>query len=325
MSIFGFYLSTQQLGIICVVMALILGVILIKDSILDEITLFTPMELNKVNKVTSKFNVKRETSLMVARKSNRIRTFSEFFKKTKIFPFNDGTRDEYIDLIDRLNLHDDNGYKRVPEEFYVQSCLNVVGVICLSLGIFLFSKITGVGLLSGVALFTLVVIPIVYKQPLDKLRKLKRENLMQIDKDMIEFISMFYYRFSNQSREFDLSDLIDSFLPLANSDMHRMLVRFQLDINGLGDANAINILHRKYGDSSYVTSFCNIALGILEKHPNAYIQLDGLFDRLNTFNRLRYKKMCEKKHLKKKNAYKIILGIFCIELAVFIVFGILVV
>lgn len=325
MTILGFYISTQQLGTLCVIVSLILGIILIKDSVLSEITLFTPLELNKVNKVTSKLNVKRETNLMVARKSNRVKMFTEIFQKVKVFPFNDGTRDEYIDLIDRLNLHDENGYKRVPEEFYVQSCFNVLGVIGASAFLFLFSKMSGVGICNALGLFILVLIPMAFKRPMDKLRKLKKINLKAIDVDMIEFISMFYYRFSNQSRDFDLSDLIDSFLPLANTDMHRMLVRFQLDINGLGDASALDILHRKYGDSTYVTAFCNTALGILEKHPNAYIQLDGLFDRLSSVNRLRYKKMCEQKHIKKKNAYKIILGIFCVEMLVFIVYGIMVV
>lgn len=323
MSLFGFYLSTQELGVICLVLCLVLGVLLIKDSVLSEITLFTPYELSKINKVTSKLNSKRETNLVVTEKSNRVKTYSNLFRKSKVFPFDEGTRDEYVELIDRLNLHDENGYKRVPDEFYVQSCMNVLALISFSFGLFIFSKISGATILNAVGLFSLVLIPVVYKRPLSKLRKMKKQNIIEIDKDMIEFINMFYYRFSNQKREFDLADLIDSFLPLANEDMHRMLVRFQLDINGLGDENAINMLHRKYGDSIYVTSFCNVALGVLEKHPNAYVQLDGLFDRLNSVNRLRYKKMCERKHAKKKNAYMIILGIFCVEMLIFIVFQIM--
>lgn len=325
MTIFGIYLTTQQLGLICILVTVTLGVVLVKNSVLEELTSFTPFELSKVNRVTSKFNSRRETSLAVAQKGNRVKKLSEVFLKIRIFPFGEGTRDEYVDLIDRLNLQDDNGYKRVPEEFYVQSCLNVFGVIGGAIVLVLFSRISGYGVLEGIGFCTLVTIPLVFKLPLEKLRSLKKNNLIEIDKDMPEFISMFYYRFSNQSINFDLSDLIDSFLPLANSDTHRMLVRFQLDINGLGDASAIEILNKKYGDSTYVTSFCNIALGILEKRPNAYVQLEGLFERLNTFNRLRYKKMCEKKHLKKRNAYKIIMGIFCIELAVFIIFGIVMV
>lgn len=322
MDLFGFYLSTQELGTICLVVCLILGVFLIKDSILSEITLFTPSELSKINKVTAKLNSKREENIVITQKSNRTKLFCKRFKKLKVFPFEEGTREEYIELIDRLNLHDDNGYKRVPEEFYVQSCLNVLSLVGFAVCLCLVAEISGFTILNAISLFSLVLIPIIYRLPLNKLRKLKKANLVEIDKDMVEFINMFYYRFSDRKIGFDLSDLIDSFLPLANPDMHRMLVRFQLDINGLGDENAISLLHRKYGDSAYVTSFCNVALGVLEKHPNAYIQLDGLFDRLNSVNRLRYKKMCEKKHAKKKKAYLVILGIFCVEMIIFIVFQI---
>lgn len=323
MTFFGFYVSTQQLGITCIILALVLAVLLIKDSILDEITLFTPVELRKVNKAMNKFNSQREVNVVVSEKSKKVKLFSELFKKLKIFPFSDDVRDEYIELIARLDVKDKNGYRKVPEEFYVQSCFNVISLVVGCLGCFWLAKISGETLLNLISLIALIMIPVVYRMPLTTLRKDKKKNIVEIDKDMIEFISMFYYRFSNEKIEFDLDDLIDSFLPLANKDMYRMLVRFQLDIRGLGDANALNILHRKYGDSAFVPTFCNVALGVLEKRPNAYIQLSGLFDRLESMNRLRYKKECEKKHAKKKNAYKIILGLFCVEMAVFIVFQIM--
>lgn len=323
MSFLGFYLDTQELGIICLIICLILGILLIKDSILNEITLFTPSELNKVNKAMSSLNSKRDTSYVLSKKSARVKKLSKIFNQFRIFPFSDDDRMEYVDLIDRLNLYDDNGYRKLPEEFYVQSCLNVIALIGFSSCSIVFSTVMGSSLLGGIGLVSLIFAPLVYKRPLTKLRKLKKVNITKIDRDMIEFISMFYYRFSNKNREFDLSDLIDSFLPLANKDMYNMLIRFQLDINGLGDESAINLLHKKYGDSAYVTSFCNVALGVLEKHQNAYIQLDGLFTRLSSVNRLQYKKQCEKKHVKKRNAYKIILGIFGLEMLIFIVFQIM--
>lgn len=325
MSVFGIYLSTKVIGIILLLICIGLFVGLLKDSLMAEVTRFTPGELNKVLKVTNKLNAQREENIILSKKNMQNKKLCKIYRRMRIFPYSESTKVEYVELIERLNVKDSYGYKVVPDELYVESCNNVIALVCACVILVVVGQLLGEKWIDAFGVFLAVLIPVVYRAPLTKLRKLKKKNLVKIDNDMIEFINMFYYRFSNKSIDFNLDDLIDSFLPLANPEMSRMLVRFQLDINGLGDETALNLLQKQYGDSTYVTTFCNVALGLLEKHPNAYVQLDSLFERLNTISRLKYKKVCELKHKKKKNAYKIILGIFCLEMLVFIVFQIMVI
>lgn len=325
MSIFGIYIGIKEVGVILLLICIGLFIALLKDSLMAEVTRFTPGELNKVLKVTNKLNSQREENIILSKKNMQTRRLRRIYRQMKIFPYSQSIKEEYIELIERLNVKDSYGYKLTPDELYVESCNNVIALVCACVTLVSVGQLLGEKWIDAFGVFLAVLLPVVYRAPLNRLRKLKKKNLVKIDNDMIEFINMFYYRFSNRNIDFNLDDLIDSFLPLANPEMSRMLVRFQLDINGLGDEAALNLLQKKYGDSTYVTTFCNVALGLLEKHPNAYVQLDSLFERLNTISRLKYKKVCELKHRKKKNAYKIILGIFCLEMLVFIVFQIMVI
>lgn len=323
MSIFGIYLSTKTIGVIFLLICVCLFIGLLKDSLMSEVTKFTPSELNKVLKVTNKLNERREENIVLSKKNMQTKKLCKIYRRLRIFLYSESTKEEYVELIERLNVKDSYGYKVVPDELYVESCNNVIALVCTCIMLVVSGQLLNVKWIDAFGVFLAVLIPVVYRAPLTKLRKMKKKNLIKIDNDMIEFINMFYYRFSNRNINFNLDDLIDSFLPLANPEMSRMLVRFQLDINGLGDEAALNILQKQYGDSTYVNIFCNVALGLLEKHSNAYVQLDSLFERLNTISRLKYKKVCELKHKKKKNAYRIILGIFCLEMLVFIVFQIM--
>lgn len=322
MRIFGYYFTVEQIGFICLCAILLILFSMIRQNYLDGITTFTSSEMKKVNQVVSKMNYQRERKFETSSRNRKLINRSKFFIKLKVFSFSDEIKEEYRELIDRLGETDESGNRRIPESYYLESCYNVLLLIGISIAFSVLGKAMNFSLLNLVSLGALAVIPYGYRMPINSLRKKKRQTVKLIDIDMIEFINMFYYRFSDENIELRLDDLIDSFIPLANDEMRRLLRRFELDTRQLGDVSALRILQKKYGDSKYIASFCTVALGVLQKQPNAYVQLSNLFDRLNSVSRLRYKKICEVKHEKKKKAYNIILGIFCLEMLLLVVFQI---
>ena len=312
-NVFGLVLSKEQITIIAIIATAILYALLWYNVWADSISKYTIFEKAKINKSLTRMTKDRKLSQTAVKRRRNAEKYANWFRKMKVFPFTKAREEEINELIFNMEITSEDGVPKTANEYYVQSCIFAISALLTSLFL---------ALLWSPCIMGLVAVPFVYGIPYSMLRKQHMENIRQIEVQMPKFISMFYYRFRDETQLLRLDALIADFLPLANVPMRRLLMQLNTDLSAMSDIEALEKLIERYPESRYVHSFCTVAIGVWKKQQNAYLQLYNLYSELKLIRRVSFHNQMEEQTRKISRTLGAIWLLFGMEMTIFIIFQI---
>lgn len=194
------------------------------------------------------------------------------------------TRDEYIRYIITTDKRID-GALVSPEEIYVQQFLIVLITVVISLAASLFWKYLIFGSLLALWLKRI---------PLDNMKEVYQANSKEIVKQFSEFYDMYYCQFISKDSVKKIYDICQSFMPVANPVMRKMLDRFMIDLE-LDEGFAIRELDYRYSDNKYIHKFCSVAKVRLQGDEAAFASMIAFREELQNEKKLSLRRQLEKR------------------------------
>lgn len=270
-SLLGKPISLNSLYTLSLFVCLVVFSILIARRKFRLATKYSSLELKKYKKALELMNTNTAMSVALGIKNDKTSRKVAQLRKFIFFDYNERHMKEVSNQLRILNKKDEEGLPVTSDDIYIKSCIYSGIYITVIVIASLFNLIFLLGLL-----FKKVVENIPYAMLNGEVKKLIKD----IDVQMPQFISLFYYKFRKQESVFDLQPLLDDFSPMANESMIRLLNLLKTSIKDMGDEQALGYITVLYGESSYVRQFTSCAMALCKYQDNAIVQLNNLYEEL---------------------------------------------
>lgn len=172
-----------------------------------------------------------------------------------------------------------------PEEIYTQQVLIVFGITIVCLILTIFNKFFIFGILLGF---------VCWKIPVDNMKDVYQKNAKEIVKQFSEFYDLYYCQFISKDCVKKIYDICQSFMPIANPIMKKMLDRFMIDLEQ-DESFALRELDYRYSDNKYIHKFCSVAKVRLQGDDAAFSSLTAFREELQTERKLSMRRQLERR------------------------------
>lgn len=200
-----------------------------------------------------------KTTTAQQEKNQRIKAIvADIFKDIKIFPYSDDYQREVNQMLVALDKKDQFGKHLTVDDIFVQQCLwsfSSIGIgflLTLAMSIS-FGGFTAAGMLA------VLTAPFLFHVPLMNLRSEFKESQLIAMSQWLEFYNMYYTQFMMKDSTAQLPDVIDNFLPLANTELTKILSIFKNDLTTHEVEVALDKLKKRYPSNTRIHKFVSVA------------------------------------------------------------------
>lgn len=234
--------------------------------------------------------LKRGSKYSKSRKQTLVALTADVLRETKIFPFTAAYEEEVNKIIVAMDKRIDDELMTV-NHLYLQQCLCAFGSLGIAV-LMIMAQYVSSGEFVPVWFALVLAAPILFKIPLWNMRSEFVKEQKFAMSQWLEFYNMYYAQFAQENYGL-LIDVVDNFLPLANSALSKILKRFRMDLDTGGDEYALDRLKNRYRDNMRIHKFVSVALMRLNGDKSALDMMRSVQDDLLAEENLAYEKYIE--------------------------------
>lgn len=198
------------------------------------------------------------------------RKFLGHFDKTPFLGFNRYKYDELCGLLDAIDWNGEG--KMEPEDVYFQQLtLSLVFVLLCVL----------VGFWVRPAFLFVLLTPLVYGYPVQKLKGAVQRETTQILFEFPDFFDVVYSQYSVKNTNILLVDVVESYQSVAGTSFRRMLKRFLIDLEQ-GEDRALYLLDRRYQNQPVIHKFASTMRKRLRGEEASFVAMYHFREALQT-------------------------------------------
>ena len=268
----GFYINTDQINTACTIILVIGWIITFAYYNSKTSTAFSRREMKRISKSIRYIRQSQLDEMANNKESYRLDKLIRRYKRLFPIMFSKTLKDEISIGLQKSEFKTENEVELQVNRYLVNGCNAIFYILIVGMLIGVFIHPVGFSFI-----FIVLCVPSIIRKIVEGRRK---RLYYEIEEQMTEFVSTFYYKYRHNDSPFELRDFISDFEKRANDSFKKVLSKLRGDLDATNFNMAIDSLNSTFINNVNMSKFCSVCRSLNDKQDNASDILESWYDEL---------------------------------------------